>query len=94
MEMKKEVTETLPHNIMLEQRSRLVMSGVTEVVSFEEDKVSLATTLGHLTVNGEGLKMETYRAEVGDLVINGNVYAFIYTDDTPKKEGFFSRILK
>lgn len=83
-----------PHNIIMENRAKLILSGVNEVESFEEDSVSLKTTKGDLTIRGSSMKMESFQSEVGDLVINGNVYALVYVNDTGAKEGFFSRIFK
>lgn len=82
------------HNVILEDRKKLALSGVTEVESFEEDCIELKTSRGNLSVRGSNLKMESYLSEVGDLLINGNVYALIYLNDTEKKQGFISRLFK
>ena len=82
------------HNIVLENRKKLVMSGVLEVESFEDDVVELKTSKGDLTIRGENLKMESFISETGDLVVNGNIYAFVYLNDTSKKQGFLNRLFK
>ena len=82
------------HNIILENRKKLVLSGITEVESFEDDSVELKTTKGALTIKGEFLKMESYISSVGDLTVNGNIYALVYLNDSEKKTGFFSRLFK
>lgn len=82
------------HNIILEDRKKLVLSGVLEVESFEEEAVELKTSKGDLTIRGDNLKMESFISETGDLIINGNIYAFIYLNDSTKKQGFFSRLFK
>lgn len=82
------------HNVILEDRKKLVLSGIIEVESFEEDCIELKTSKGDLSIRGSNLKMESYLSEVGDLSINGNVYALIYLNDTAKKQGFFSRLFK
>ena len=82
------------HNIVLENRKKLVMSGVLEVESFEDDVVELKTSKGELTIRGENLKMESFISETGDLVVNGNIYAFVYLNDTSKKQGFLNRLFK
>ena len=82
------------HNIILENRKKLVLSGVLEVESFEEDMVQLKTTKGELNIRGEGLKMESYMSTVGDLTVVGNVFALVYLNDSGKKTGFFSRLFK
>ena len=82
------------HNIVLENRKKLVMSGVLEVESFEDDVVELKTSKGELTIRGENLKMESFISETGDLVVNGNIYAFVYLNDTSKKQGFLNRLFQ
>lgn len=83
------------HNVIMEERKKLVLSGVLEVISFEEDNAELKTTLGDLTVRGSDFKMENYNSETGDLNISGNVYAFVYTNDNAEnKGGILKRIFK
>lgn len=82
------------HNLILENRKKVVLSGVLEVVSFEEDSVQLKTTKGDLTIRGENLKMESYVSNVGDLTILGNIYALVYLNDSEKKSSFLNRLFK
>ena len=82
------------HNIILEDRKKLVLSGILEVESFEEDCVELKTAKGELSIRGEALKMVSFVSETGDLIVNGNIYALVYVNDSSKKQGFFSRLLK
>lgn len=82
------------HHIVMEDRKRLVISGVSEVEAFEEDNVQLKTVQGDLTVRGNGMKLESYQSELGDLIMLGNIFALVYTNDTGRREGFFSRLLK
>ena len=48
-----EVSAVKKHNIILEERSKLSISGVTDVESFDENEISLYTTLGELSVKGK-----------------------------------------
>lgn len=83
------------HNVILEQRNKLILSGVTEVDSFEDDNVEIKTTKGSLTIRGNGMRMESYNSEVGDLVVNGDIFALVYTNDSATASGgFFHRIFK
>ena len=50
--------ESFPHKLTLNERKNLTMTGVTEVVSFEESAVVLKTSLGLLTVQGQELKLK------------------------------------
>lgn len=94
MNQNKSEVNAVQHNVIMEQRNRLVLSGVNDVETFEEDNVQLKTTKGNLTIRGNRMKMESYQSEVGDLVMNGDIYALVYMNDSGTKEGFFSRIFK
>ena len=50
------------HNVILEQRRRLNMSGVNEVIGFDDETITLDTELGMLTIKGEGLKIGSFSA--------------------------------
>ena len=44
-----------PQRITMDERSRLTVTGVEEVLSFDEERISMRTVLGELTVTGSGL---------------------------------------
>ena len=44
-----------PHSLVLEERRRLNVSGVSEVLSFDEEQVVMETALGQLTVEGRNI---------------------------------------
>ena len=56
------------------------MTGVTEVVSFEETAVVLHTALGTLTVQGSGLQLKTLSLEGGQVAVDGDISALIYEE--------------
>lgn len=82
----------MPQNIMLEDRKKLSVTGVKDVDSFDEESIVVFTELGELTVRGSDLHINRLSVETGELMIEGAIYALVYTDDSPKKEGFFSRV--
>lgn len=73
------------HGIILENRSKMGVSGVCDVVSFDEQTVILNTNMGELTVKGEGLKVQSFATETGNLTIEGTVYTLAYTLTTKKR---------
>lgn len=70
----------LPHTLSLKERRELTMTGVTEVVSFEENAVVLHTALGTLTVQGKGLQLKTLSLEGGQVAVDGDISALIYEE--------------
>ncbi|QAA30740.1 MULTISPECIES: sporulation protein YabP [Clostridium] len=96
MENKKELkAEERKSNLTLENRKRVVLTGVVEVLNFDEEKILLNTCLGMLTVKGEGLKMNKLDVQNGDVVIVGKVSAMIYSGEVKKeKESILKKIFK
>ena len=84
--------EAAPHNVILENRERLSVSGVSEVLSFDENQVSLVTSMGLLTIGGQQLHVGKLRLEMGEIAIAGQVEAVIYEDDQQRRRGFWSRL--
>ena len=78
--------QQLPHKLSLNERKELTMTGVTEVVSFEENAVVLRTALGTLVVQGSGLQLKTLSLEGGQVAVGGTVSALIYEE--PRLSGW------
>ena len=85
-------TLKLPHKLTLDQRSRLTLTGVTEVVSFDETAVALHTQLGVLQIQGQGLKLKQLSAE-GSMEVSGTIAGLFY-EEPRAPGGFWSRLLK
>ena len=77
--------ERLPHKLGLDERKHLTMTGVTEVVSFDENTVVLRTSLGLLMVHGKDLKLKTLSLEGGQVMVDGTVSALVYEE--PRQSG-------
>lgn len=88
-----EIAVAAPHTLMLENRSRLCLTGVTDVDSFDETTVIAATALGALTISGADLKISTLNTETGELLVQGQINALVYLEQ-PQKGGFFSRVFR
>ena len=76
------------HNLILENRNKLNMSGVIKVDNFDETEVLLQTHLGKMTIRGEELHITRFNTETGDLLLDGNIFAIVYTTDK-SSGGFF-----
>ena len=82
--------EPLPHRLTLAERSKLTVTGVTEVISFEEREVILQTSMGLLTVQGSQLQLKNLSLEGGQVEVEGSVSALSYEE--PRQGGWFSRL--
>ena len=80
-------------NIIIEDRKKLTLSGVKDVISFDDETLLLEKVLGRLTVKGAGLHIVNFDTASGDLFAEGKIYAAVYTSDE-KNGGFFSRVFR
>ena len=69
-----------PHKLTLNERQKLTMTGVSEVVSFDEDSVVLHTNLGTLEVQGQELKLKNLSPDGGQVAIEGNIHSLFYEE--------------
>jgi sporulation protein YabP len=72
-----------PHRVSLNERKELTVSGVTEVISFDEDTVILKTSLGTLNVHGKQLQLANLSTNGGQAEIKGSISALIYQQTKP-----------
>ncbi len=82
----------LPHKVTLDSRSRLNMTGVKEVESFDEGMVVLHTTRGTLVVRGEGLHLQLLSLDGGQVHVDGRVDSMTYEDTASQTGGFLARL--
>ena len=68
------------HNLILEDRKSLSLSGVTDVDCFDERLIRLYTELGELTIKGRNLHVDGVSLESGDMKISGDIWSLIYGD--------------
>ena len=73
----------LPHKVTLNERKQLTVTGVSEVVSFDETAVIARTELGTLVVQGKDLQLKTLLPEGGQVSVEGTVSALIYEEPRP-----------
>lgn len=73
----------LPHKLTLNERKHLTVTGVTNVVNFDENTVIAHTELGTLVVQGKDLQLKTLLPEGGQVAVEGNISALIYEEPKP-----------
>ena len=83
----------LPHKLTLNERNSLSVSGVSEVISFDDAAVVMRTGMGLLTVHGQQLQLKNLSLEGGMVAVEGNVAALIY--EQPRADrGFLGRFFR
>lgn len=92
MELRDKTTVSAPHQVIMQDRHTVEMTGVSDVDSFDDAVVVAYTALGELTVRGRGLHIRQLNVEQGTLAVEGQIDVLSYTDVS--KGGFFGRLLR
>ena len=77
--------------ISLTDRTALELTGVEEVVSYDENNIVVTTYLGQLTLDGEGLNIVQLNLGEGIVSVEGRIDALYYMEQKEKRS-LFSRI--
>ncbi|MDD3223319.1 MAG: sporulation protein YabP [Clostridium sp.] len=93
MEVKNEDKKS---NVLLENRKRLSITGVKEVISFNDEIIVLTTNLGLLTIKGNELKMNKLDVQNGDMIITGKINSCIYSasENIKNKDSILKRLFR
>ena len=79
--MENTYTENIrPQNLILEGRGTLSVTGVSEVIGFDDSFVVMNTSLGMLTVQGEAMHVESLSLEKGELLVRGKISDLHYEE--------------
>ena len=92
MEQREKTLIPVPHQMILQDRRRLELSGVTDVENFDETTVNCLTSLGRLTVCGSDLHVQRLDLDGSGLSVEGKIDSLTYTD--VRKGGLFGRLFR
>lgn len=83
------------HTLNMEERERVRISGVMEVLSFDEDGIMMETTCGLLLLKGAGMHIGKLDLEAGDVVVDGSIDSMTYSDGTlAEKHSILGRLFR
>ena len=83
------------HSIVIDEKQRVVINGVEDVDSFDENNVVLLTNLGMLSLTGADLHMSRLSLEDGQLIIEGDIIGLAYSDmDTRHQGNWLGRLFR
>ena len=82
-------------NVILENRKKLTLTGIRDVLSFDDEIVVVESELGLLNIKGNDLRVNKISVETGDVIVDGTIRAIEYSDkDIGPKQGLMSKIFK
>jgi len=91
----KKITKPKVHNIIMENRQKLSISGVVDVDSFNTENVVLETEMGMLSIKGEELRISRLNIENAEMIVEGDIVSCVYSDDFKTKGmGIFGKMFR
>lgn len=73
------------HTVILNEGKTLAVSGVDDVVSFDEEAVVLSIGERELNIGGHGLCVTKLSLETNEVAVSGEIEAMYYSTAKPKK---------
>lgn len=93
----KKISRPRVQNLILENRERLSISGVIDVISFNDECVVVDTDLGMLIIRGDDLHINKLNIDSSELDIEGDIISLEYSDREGRSSrggGFFAKMFR
>lgn len=94
---RKQLSTTIVQNIILENREKITISGVLDVLSFDDQIVIVETDLGLLTIKGENLRINKLSLDTTEVIVEGKINDLSYSEKSSDKAmggGFLGKLFK
>lgn len=94
---RKNINTSVIQNLILENRGKLSVSGVVDVLSFDDQVVIIETDLGLLTVKGENLRINKLSIDTSEVIVEGDISSMAYSENKNNdkiKGSLISKIFK
>ena len=80
-----------PHHVIMEDRAKLSVTGVEDVISFDENEIITRTAQGNLIIRGTGLHIGKLTLDSGEVSVDGSVRELCYEEPAPVG-GFWAKL--
>lgn len=74
------------HKVVVVGRKSGMISGISDVLSFDENEIILDTEMGLLTIKGKELHISRLSLELGEADMEGKVDSMVYSERGHKKK--------
>lgn len=85
------------HEIKLENRNKLFVTGINKIDSLNSSEFLIQTNMGLLLIKGENLLMQQLDIDKGNIWIEGNVSSIEYIEEVKEKKNktsFMGKLFK
>lgn len=85
--------ENAAHDLIIEARKKVTMTGIEDVESFDEETIVAQSACGEIYIKGSSLKISSLSVESGDMLVEGNIDSVVYSE-AKIKGNFLSRVFR
>lgn len=82
------------HTLTLDKREKLILTGVEDILSYDEEAIIARTEGGILIIRGENLHIGSLDLDKGTLTARGEISALDYDNEPSSKGSLLGRIFK
>jgi len=86
------------HAVTIDRRNAVSVTGVLDVISFDEETIIAETEMGVLIIRGANLHVNRLHLDSGELSVDGEIVNIVYDDNASGfgkgKASFFSKLFK
>ncbi len=91
--MQQQSTQNASHNLILENRNKLTVTGVECVCSYDSSGAEINTSMGILNIGGKDISVSELSTQSGEIKITGEIQ-FIEYSAAKEKRGFLKKLVK
>lgn len=82
------------HSIKIDNREKIEIEGVLEVLAFNEDEIELDTEQGMMIIKGQNLHVNKLNLDVGQVCLEGEFEELSYNNNSKNNGSFMGRLFK
>ncbi len=85
------------HSVTMEQREQITITGIIDVLSFDEESILVDTDQGLLILRGSNLHVGRLNLDEGEVFVDGLIDSLEYSDGgqfSKNKGSFLARVFK
>ena len=82
------------HTVVMDGRQNIEITGVNDVISFDEETIIADTELGILVLRGSNLHVNRLNLDNGELEVDGEISNLTYEEDSGHGKGKSSLLSK
>lgn len=87
-------TPSRTHSLALRDRRQLAVTGVSRIISCDENAAVLETPLGNLTIGGQELQVSELSVQSGQVQLNGRIEYLQYAENKQSGGGLLARLFR